>query len=75
MLRLNQVAKILKVYELRIENTGRGRHPFKVKGLIIGTSRQHVYPLKVHGKNPEISKSYLKGIIEEFHLPEDIFDR
>lgn len=74
MLRLNQVRKLLKTYGLRIENTGRGRHPFKVKGYIFETSRLHVYPLKVHGRNPEISRSYLKGIIEEFNLPDDIFD-
>jgi len=74
MLKLNQLRKILRVYGLRVENTRRGKHPFKVKGLILGTKRQHTYPLKVHGRNPEISRSYLKGIIEEFNLPEDVFE-
>jgi len=74
MLRLNQLRKILKTYELQVENTGHGKHPFKVKGYIRGTGRLHLYPLKVHGRNPEISKSYLQGMIEEFNLPEDTFD-
>jgi len=74
MLRLNELRRILNAYGLKVENTRHGRHPFKVKGIILGSSRQHVYPLKVHGRNPEISKSYLKGIIEEFILPEDIFE-
>jgi len=73
MLRLNKLRQILKAYRLQVENTGRGKHPFKVTGHILGMQRQHTYPLKVHGKNPEISKSYLKGIIEEFNLPEDAF--
>lgn len=75
MLRLNQLRIVLKPYGLQVENTGRGRHPFKIKGIVAGTTRQHSYPLKVHGKNPEISKTYLKGIIEEFNLPEDVFDQ
>ena len=75
MLRLNQLRQILKEYNLIVESTGRGKHPFKVKGLILGTDRQHSYPLKVHGKNPELSKSYLRGIIESFNLPEDLFER
>jgi hypothetical protein len=57
-----------------VESTGRGKHPFKVKGLILGTDRQHTYPLKVHGKNPEISRSYLRGLVEEFNLPGDVFE-
>lgn len=75
MLRLNALRRILRAYGLQVENTKRGKHPFKAKGLILGTQRQHTYPLKVHGRNPEISKSYLKGIIEEFNLPEDAFER
>lgn len=75
MLRLNEVGKILRRYGLEVEQTGRGKHPFKVKGRVVGTQRQHTYPLKVHGRNPEISPSYLRGIIEEFNLPEDAFDR
>ncbi len=47
----------------------------KVMGLIQGTDVYHVYPLKVHSRNPEISKSYFKGIIEEFNLPRNIFDK
>ena len=74
MLRLNELRRILKAYGLKVENTRHGRHPFKVKGVIFGSSLQHVYPLKVHKRNPEISKSYLRGIIEEFNLPEDIFE-
>ncbi len=74
MLRLNQLRRILRRYGLQVENTGRGRHPFKVKGLILGTQRGQIYPLRVHGRNPEISRSYLKGIIEAFNLPEDAFD-
>ena len=74
MLRLNQLRKTLKDYGLTVESTGRGKHPFKVKGRIIGSQRQHTYPLKVHGKNPEISKSYLRGIVEEFNLPKNVFD-
>ena len=34
----------------------------KVKGLILGTSRAHTYPLNIYGRNPEISKSYLNEI-------------
>jgi hypothetical protein len=49
MLRLNQLHQILKAYGLAVESTGRGKHPFKVKGLVLGTDRQHTYPLKVHG--------------------------
>ncbi len=75
MLRLNQLRQILKAYDLAVESTGRGKHPFKVRGVVLGTDRQHSYPLKVHGRNPEISPSYLRGIVEEFNLPEDIFDR
>ena len=75
MLRLNTLRNVLKAYGLQVENTRRGKHPFKVKGLILGTQRQHTYPLKVHGINPEIARSYLKGIIEAFNLPEDIFER
>lgn len=56
-------------------NTGRGKHPFKVKGFILGTQHQHTYPLMVHGSNPEITEVYLKGIIEEFNLPDDIFKK
>ena len=75
MLRLNQLRKILKKFDLSVESTGRGKHPFKIKGIVSGTQRPHTYPLKVHGKNPEISKSYLRGIIEEFNLPNDIFEK
>jgi len=75
MLRLNKLKQILKIYGIQVVNTGRGSHPFKVKGPIFGMQQQHTYPLMVHGKNPEISKSYLKGIIEEFSLPEDIFEK
>ena len=73
MLRLNELSKIVKRYDLQVESTGRGKHPFKVKGRVFGTNRQHTYPLRIHGKNPEISKSYLNGIIEEYHLPDDTF--
>lgn len=75
MLRLNQVRKALRKYGLTVENTHRGKHPFKVKGLVCGGNRQHTYPLRVHGQNPEISESYLNGIIEAFNLPEDAFER
>jgi len=74
MLRLNRVRRRLKPFGLEMVSTGRGKHPFKVIGLIQGTTRRHTYPLKVHGKNPEISSSYLHGMIEEFNLPEDVFD-
>ena len=74
MLRLNQLRKILKHYGLTVESTGRGKHPFKVKGIVLGTKRQHTYPLKIHSKNPEISKSYIRGIIEEFNLPKDALE-
>jgi hypothetical protein len=30
--------------------------------------------MKVHGQNPEISESYLQGIIEAFNLPADAFE-
>ena len=73
MLRLNQLRQILMEYGLTVESTGRGKHPFKVQGLVKGTNRQHTYPLKVHDRNPEISPSYLRGIVEEFNLPEDAF--
>jgi len=75
MLRLNRLRRILKDYGLTVESTGRGKHPFKVRGKVFGTDRQHTYPLKVHGKNPEISKSYLRGIVEEFNLPRDVFEK
>jgi|GEM_PF-6837967 len=75
MLRLNRLRQILKEYGLTVESTGRGKHPFKVRGKVLGVNRQHTYPLKVHGRNPEISKSYLRGIMEEFNLPEDIFEK
>ena len=75
MLRLNKLRQILKDYGLQIENTRHGKHPFKVKGFIFKTQHQHTFPLKIHGSNPEISEIYLKGIIEEFNLPEDIFKR
>jgi hypothetical protein len=75
MLRLNRLRQILKAYGLTVESTGRGKHPFKVTGKVLGVGRQHTYPLKVHGKNPEISKSYLRGIVEEFNLPEDVFEK
>ena len=74
MLRLNQLRKILKTYGLTLESTGRGKHPFKVRGIVKGSTRQHTYPLKIHGKNPEISKSYIRGIIEEFNLPKETFE-
>jgi len=75
MLRLNELKKIIKKHGLQVESTGRGKHPFKVKGEILGTDRQHTYPLKIHGKNPEISKTYLNGIIEEYNLPDDLFNK
>lgn len=75
MLRLNRLRRILKDYGLTVESTGRGKHPFKVRGKVFGTDRQHTYPLKVHGKNPEVSKSYLRGIVEEFNLPRDVFEK
>jgi hypothetical protein len=73
MLRLNRLQQLLKPYGLQIENTGQGKHPFKVKGFVFGTQRYYSYPLKVHGRNPEISESYLKGIIDKFKLPDDVF--
>lgn len=73
MLRLNELRNILKKYGLQVESTGRGKHPFKVRGRVLGTGRQHTYPLRIHGKNPEISKSYLNGIIEEYNLPDNVF--
>jgi hypothetical protein len=73
MLRLNKLQQLLRLYGLQIENTGQGKHPFKVKGFAVGTQRYYSYPLKVHGKNPEISESYLKGIIDKFRLPNDAF--
>ena len=73
MLRLNDLRKIIKEYGLQVESTGRGKHPFKVKGEVLCTNRQHTYPLRIHGKNPEISRSYLNGIIEEYNLPLDAF--
>ena len=73
MLRLSDLRKILKNYGLQVASTGRGKHPFKVKGKVLGTDRQHTYPLRVHGKNPEISRSYMNGIIEEYQLPDDAF--
>ena len=69
MLRPSDLRKILKKYGLRVESTGRGKPPFKVKGKVLGTDRQHTYPLSVHGKNPEISRSYMNGIIEETGQP------
>lgn len=75
MLRLNRLRQLLKPYGLHIENTGQGKHPFKIKGLVFGTQRQYSYPLKVHGKNPEISDTYLRGIVEKFKLPDDIFKK
>ncbi|MBW1834445.1 MAG: hypothetical protein JRI62_06635 [Deltaproteobacteria bacterium] len=63
MLKLNELSKIVKKYGLQVESTGRGKHPFKVKGIVLCTNRQHTYPLRIHGKNPEISKSYLKVIL------------
>ena len=73
MLRLNKLSQILKSYGLQIVNSGK--HPFKVKGFIFGTQHQHTYPLMVHGSNPEITEVYMKGIIEEFDLPDDIFKK
>ena len=75
MLKLNELRKIVKKYGLQVESTGRGKHPFKVKGIVLCTNRQHTYPLRIHGKNPEISKSYLNGIIEEYNLPDDAFTK
>jgi hypothetical protein len=63
MLRLSQVKQILKMYELEIQNTGRGRHPIKVVGYNKITGRKLSYPLPAHGKNPEIHDFYLRGII------------
>ena len=75
MLRLNKLKQILRDYELQVENTRHGKHPFKVKGLIFGTQHKHTFPLKIHGSNPEITEVYLKGIIEEFNLSDDIFKK
>jgi hypothetical protein len=75
MVRLNQVRRILKDYGLTVESTGRGKQPFKVREMVLGTQRQHTYPLRVHGKNPGISRSYLRGIVEEFNLPGDVFEK
>jgi len=74
MLRLNRLRRILKAYGLQVENTRSGKHPFKVKGPIRGMQRYHTYPLKIHGRNPEIPRSYLRGIVKEFNLPEDVFE-
>ncbi len=68
MLRLNELRKTLKKYGLQIESTGRGKHPFKVRGNILGMERQHTYPLKIHGKNPEISKSYINPESVAYYL-------
>ncbi len=75
MLRLNKLRQLLKNYGLQVENTGQGKHPFKVKGFALETQRYYSFPLKVHGKNPEISDAYLRGIIDKFKLPDDIFKK
>jgi len=52
MLRLNELKKIIKKHGLQVKSTGRGKHPFKVKGEILGTDRQHTYPIKNSWKKP-----------------------
>ncbi|OIO98299.1 MAG: hypothetical protein AUJ92_01675 [Armatimonadetes bacterium CG2_30_59_28] len=72
---MSELRRILKKYALSIESTGRGKYPIKVRGLVRGSERQHTYPLRVHGKNPEISWSYLLGIAEEFNFQDDAFSK
>ncbi len=74
MLRLSEVKQILKPFGIEIENTKRGRHPIKATGHNRLTERRLSYPLPAHGKNPEIHEFYLRGLIEKFSLPDDIFD-
>jgi len=38
------------------------------------TGRKLSYPLPTHEKNPEIHDFYLRGLIEKFSLPEDVFE-
>jgi hypothetical protein len=74
MFRLAQVKRILRQYGIAIQNTKRGRHPIKAVGCHRITGRKLSYPLPVHGKNPEIHEFYLRGLIEKFALPEDVFE-
>ena len=74
MLRLAQVKRALKNYGISIQNTKRGRHPIKAVGYNRITGRKLSYPLPAHGKNPEIHDFYLRGLIEKFSLPEDVFE-
>jgi hypothetical protein len=71
----DNASKIFILKPIEVKSTGRGKHPFKVKGRVLGTARQHTYPLRIHGKNPEISKSYVNGIFEEYNLPDDVFTK
>ncbi|MCP4396913.1 MAG: hypothetical protein GY801_06395 [bacterium] len=74
MLRLAQLRRTLKKYGIEIQNTKRGRHPIKAVGHNRITGRKLSYPLPAHGKNPEIHDFYLRGLIEKFALPGDLFD-
>ena len=74
MLRLAQVKRALKQYGINIQNTKRGRHPIKAVGDNRITGRKLSYPLPAHGKNPEIHDFYLRGPIEKFSLPDDVFE-
>jgi len=74
MLRLKELRQRLRPFGLTVEKTGRGKHPFKVVGFTLDTGKRYVFPLKIHGRNPEIPRFYLRGLIEGFHLPKDAFD-
>lgn len=51
---------------------GKGSHRMIVHPDVNGKAES--YPLKVHGKNPEIDGCYVRDLKKRFNLPENIFD-
>ena len=74
-LRLLGLVRILKKYDKGFEfyrDRGKGSHCLISRPAAHGRKRGS-YPMKCHGRNPEIPKRTLKNIRRHFDLPEDIF--
>ena len=74
-LRLLDLIRILKKYDKDFEfyrDRGKGSHHWISRPAAPGRKKES-YPMKCHGKNPEIPKRTLKDIRRYFDLPEDIF--
>lgn len=67
--RLSDLRRAVKFFGIELENTGRGKHPFK---LVRAGSGKGSYPLKAHGGDKStISTVYVDGLIRHFAFSDD----